>query len=337
VALIPTEIHDTSVLTETPSDPVWPAPSEEANGDDMLLELTTADFSEALREELGHAFVRTTLLELPADPAELAGKSSLEREQYWQEKAREAGADLLVRTRLLHNPTIDGRRNEKFWLNLPLFLLGGPMCYFVSDRSYQSSARLQAEVFDVSQGHESLADYALLTIPLYAESGELDLRFLDRAEGAKDYAVSILVPAGLLARETEDVEAEVEELLPQYLGRELAAKVFAQRSELEQNLALGAFMLEAQAVQLEPGSEGRLRVRVPVQELAGPGGLHRYELCAGGSVLSSGDFASGSTAGGRGLIDEELSLPAGTEYLTVRVTDAGANTRSYTLPVGAPR
>ena len=332
VALIPTEVHDTSVLTATPAEPVYAEPAADAPEDDMRLDLSTASVSRSLREELARAFVRTTLLELPADRASLDGMSAAEREQFWQERARAAGADLLVRTRLLIDPAIDGERNEKFWLNLPLFLLGGPMCYFVGDRSYRASARLQAEVFDASEGHATLSDFELLTIPLYVEAGEQYLRFLDRADGAADYAISLLVPAGLLARSTSDIEAEMEERLPRALGRELAAKVFSERAQFEQNLALGAFQLEAQVASLEPLSAGRLRVRVPVRKLSGDVDLHRYELRAGETLLESRDFPAAS-ADGRRLIEHELTLPAGAEYLNVRLMDARANTRSYTLRV----
>jgi hypothetical protein len=311
VALIPTEVHDTSVLTATPSEPVYPERVPGGTDDDMRLELTTADVSQTLARELGRAFVRTTLLELPEGGALLAGLSPLERERFWQERARAAGADLLVRTRLLVDPAIAGERNEKFWLNVPLWLLlGGPLSWFVGDRSYGLSARLQAEVFDTSEGHESLSDYALLQIPLYAEFRGADLNLIDRADGLEDYALSILVPAGLLARETSEVEEELEQRLPVELGRELARKVFAERTQFEQNLALEAFKLEVQAASLERGAEGRVRVRVPVQELAGAGALHRYELRAGQTVLASRDFRGAAGDGRRFIEDELTSVPS---------------------------
>lgn len=333
VALIPTEVLDTTVLTDTPSEPVYAEPTPGSPDDDMRLELTTAEVSQALHDELAQAFVRTTLLELPAERATFDALGPAERERYWQERARTAGADLLMRTRLLFDPAVDGERNEKFWLNLPLFLLGGPACYFVGDRRYAVSARLQAEVFDVSEGHKTLGDYALLTIPLYAEFQGADLRFIDRAHGGWDYAFSLLVPSGLLARETETIESELEERLPVALGRELSAKVLGVRSQFEQNLALGSFKLEAQAAHLGPGQEGTLRLRVPVQELGASNALHRYELRAGETVLSRRDFPAGATTDGRRFIEEDLTLPAGAQYLTVRVMDANANTRSYTLRV----
>lgn len=333
VALIPTEIHDTSVLTDTPSEPVYAERAPASPGDDMRLELVTDDVSRALCDELARAFVRTTLLELPAERAQLDALSPKERERYWQERARAAGADLLMRTILLVDPAVEGGRNEKFWLNLPLFLLGGPVCYFVGDRRYEASARLQAEVFDVSEGHESLGDYALLKIPLYAEFKGLDLRFIDRAHGVGDYALSLLVPAGLLARATDTIESELERRLPAELGRELTAKVLAVRSQFEQNLALGSFKLEAQAARVGPGLEGKLRLRVPVQELTASNALYRYELRAGDTVLSRRDFPAGAATDGRRFIEEDFALPAGAEYLTVRVVDASSNTRSYTLRV----
>jgi len=243
-----------------------------------------------------------------------------------------------VRTRLLFDPHISGDRNEKFWLNVPLWLLvGGPFSWFVSDRSYEFTARLQAEVFDTSEGHESLADYALLPIPLYAEYQGADLTLIDRADGWGDYALSIIWPAGLLAQETDEVEAELEERLPEELGRELARKVFDERSQFEQNLALGAFKLEAQAASLERAPEGRVRVRVPVSELPGASALHRYELVSGDTVLASRNFQAAVPGDGRRFIEEEMTLPPGAQYLTVRVVDASTNTRSYTLKVTPQR
>jgi hypothetical protein len=334
VALIPTEIHDTSVLTATPSDPVYPVRPADPVRDDMRLDLGTEQVSEVLQRELGRAFVRTTLLELPADLSQITAWSPAERERYWQEQAHEVGADLLVRTRLLVDPRIDGDRNEKFWLNVPLWLLvGGPFSWFVGDRTYEFAARLQAEVFDTSEGHESLDEYALLQIPLYAEFGGADLTLISRADGVEDYLISCVWPAGLLARETEEIEKELEERLLQELGRELAHKVFSERSQFEQNLALGAFKLEAQAASLEPAPEGRVRVRVPVSELGGASGLHRYEIVSGDTVVRRNFQAAAAGGDGRRFIEEEVALPAGAEYLTVRVVDASSSTRSYTLKV----
>src|SRR5262245_2845694 len=329
VALIPTEIHDTTVLTANPSDPVYPVRPPDRVKDDMHLQLGSKEVSKAIQEELSHAFVRTTLLELPSDPKRLEGMSQADREQYWQEEARRVGADLLVRSRLLIDPNISGTHNEKLWLEIPLWLmLGGPLCWFISDRTYDFTARLQAEVFDVSKGHETLGDYALLQIPLYAEFQGVDMTLIERADGVGPYALSILVPAGLLARETPDVEKELEKYLPRELGRELAHKVFAERSQFEQNLALGACKLEDHAASMEPAPDGRVRLRVPASELSAKKPLHRYELVAGDTVIAH-NFQAAQPGEEQRVIEEEIALPAGAEYLTVRVVDAGTNPRSY--------
>ena len=239
VVLLPTEVHDLAQATETSTEPVYAEEGASDPPDDMRVELTTAEMSRALEQGLSRAFVRTTRLELPEDRSELERLGPLERDRYWQSRARAAGADLLMRTRLLVDPAVEGRRNDKFWLNLPLFFLGGPMCYFVGDRRYEVSARLQADVFDVSEGHDSLADYALLPLPLYAEFQGLDLRFIDRADDLGDYALSLIVPSGLLARETPEIEADVEERVPAELGRELGKRVLAARAQFERNLGPG--------------------------------------------------------------------------------------------------
>jgi len=333
VALIPTEIHDTSVLTATPSTPVYPELPPERVKDDMHLDLGSKEVSKVLQAELARAFVRTTLLELPSNPSLLEGKSPAERDRYWQDEARKVGADLLMRSRLLLDPHITGEHNEKLWLEIPIWLLlGGPLCWFISDRTYEFTARLQVEVFDTSEGHETLGDYALLQIPLYAEFQGTDLTLIERTDSVGQYALSILVPAGLLARDSEEIEEELDDYLPRLLGRELANKVFDERSTFEQNLALGAFKLEAQAASMEPAPEGRTRVRVPVSELPGASALHRYELVAGDTVVSR-NFQAAVPGDARRFIEEEMSLPPGAEYLTVRVVDASTNTRSYTIKV----
>jgi hypothetical protein len=75
-----------------------------------------------------------------------------------------------------------------------------------------------------------------------------------------------------------------------------------------------------------------VRVRVPVSELSGEKPLHRYELVAGDTVVAR-NFQAAQPGDGRRFIEEEVALPAGAEYLTVRVVDASTNTRSYTLKV----
>lgn len=325
LALLPTEVHDTSASTPRPEA------RDSADRDDMRLVLDSAQVSPVLAAELASAFARTTLLAPPDDAAAFARLSDGERELYWQERARAAGADLLLRARLLLDPAIDEERNEKFWLNLPLFLLGGPMCYFVGDRSYHVAARLQGEIFEVSSVHLELEDFALLTIPLYVEAGEQDLRFLDRADGAGHYLASLLVPAGLLARQTARIEAQLEERLPRSLGHALAAKIFAGRAELERSPVLGGFQLDGRALRTTALADGLTKVAIPVQELPGTE-LLRYELRDGERLLASGEFAP-RMAGEPRWIEAELELPVDAPFLRVQLVDAQANTRGYTLPL----
>lgn len=326
VALVPTEVQDVSILTGDAARGA--APRAE---DDMRLRLASADVSRVLCDELANVFVRATALEASADAVPPAALGQPAGDAFWQARARAAGADLLVRSRLVFDPAISGARNEKFWLNLPLFLLGGPMCYFVSDRSYAVSARLQVELFDTSLEHESLAPFALLALPLYAEFQGADLRFLDRADGAGDYVFSLLVPAGLLARDNAAIAAELGERVPLALGRELAAKVRAERAQLEQSPSLGAFRLDSRALRVERGADGRMHVRLPVFSLGQSEGPNRYEIRAGAAVLARGALAGDDAGPGRHEIDAELEVPADTDFLRVMVLDTSANARSYTL------
>lgn len=333
LALMPTEMLDTSVTaTLAGSEPVA-VPRDADN--DMRLALAAPEVSQALARNLERAFTRTTLLAPPEDEQRYAAMNEVERDLWWQERARAAGADLLLRTRLLYDPRIEQERNEKFWLNLPLFLIGGPMCYFVGDRSYRVSARLQGEIYEISAEHLELDPFALLQLPLYVEAAEEDLRFLDRADGAGHYAASLIVPAGLLARRTAHVERELEQRVPHSLGNALTSKVFAGRAELERKPELGGFLLEAGSVRAVGTGDGRTRLTIPVRELGGYELLH-YELRAGEQLLARGDFSE-RPPDRRHVIEMLVELPPDEPFLRVKLVDTASNTRGYTLPLHAGR
>src|SRR5262245_2407489 len=85
VALMPTEIRDTTVLTATPTEASYAEPTGKEDPEDMRLDLSTEEVSRALAGALGQAFVRTTLLALPKDRTSFDAMGPAEREHYWQD------------------------------------------------------------------------------------------------------------------------------------------------------------------------------------------------------------------------------------------------------------
>ena len=72
--------------------------------------------------------------------------------------------------------------------NLPLFLLGGPACYFVDDVSYHGEARLSGQVFDLNAiraEHATLEDGRAQLLHVESRFQEATLDFLDRASEEK--------------------------------------------------------------------------------------------------------------------------------------------------------
>lgn len=281
-----------------------------------------------------HGFARVTVLEPDAQEPAL---SSNERARHWQERAHELGADLLLRTTLSYDPSIETNTNDRFWLNLPLFLLGGPMCWFVDDRSYKVSARLQADFFDVSDVHDELAQWTLLPLPLYVEFNETDLDFIDRADGGTDYALSLLIPAGLVARSSDRVARKVEQAFLNDLSQELSAKVQAERARFDQNTTLWAFRIDGSGAHAVRNRDGSVSVVVPVQGVGQNTSPYRFEIRAQEGefkeqALGEGEFGA-AEADGRLWIRESVAMEAGAQYVTIRVEDERNRARSYTLPI----
>lgn len=319
VALMPTDVK----------------PPEPSTGEpDMQLTLDPAEVVQALAQGLGqHGFARVTVL--AADEEESAGLASATssvRDAHWQDRARALGADLLVRTTLSYEPAIETHANDRFWLNLPLFFLGGPFCWFVADRSYEVSARLQADFYDVSDVHDELPQWALLPLPLYVEFERADLDFIERADGVGDYALSFLVPAGLLARGSDKVAAEVEEQFLASLGEQLVAKVQAERARFEQNQSLWSFRVHGPGARAERNADGSVSVAVPVQAMDGRTPPFRYEIRTGAALLEEGEFGA-AEADGRHWIRGSVPLEAVARFVSVRVEDQRNRSRSYTLAV----
>src|SRR5262249_29400321 len=130
---------------------------------------------------------------------------------------------------LSYAPTLQCHSNEKFWLNLPLFLLGGPACYFVDDVSYVGEAQLNGNLFDLSAirgDHATLEDGRAQVLHVESRFQETTLDFLHRADGnVGAFAASVVVPAGFLSRENQSAGHKIALEIAAELSRGLARAV----------------------------------------------------------------------------------------------------------------
>jgi hypothetical protein len=330
-----------------------PAPAAANGAQPFELTLDSARASRTVVEALdGTCFARATLLHYPegVTPAEFEKKPAYERDAHWVKASKAAGADLVLECDLRYSPAMKSESNEKFWMNLPLFLLGGPACYFVDDVSYKGEARLDGNLYDLNtilSAHATLEDRRAQIVHLESRFQEATLDFIDRADGSVGlYAASILVPAGLLSHESTGAEAEVAGAVAQELARGLARAVRDESREIVVADRLTGFHLDPQyKVEVRKDAvhfEGEAVIRRAEQER-----MECYSLIVGGKRVF-GEFGPGtpdrmnSTRHEKFLrfpFQADIPLEAGADRLVVELTSAGANpgTRTFTIPLGASR
>jgi hypothetical protein len=197
------------------------SPIEEGSATDVVLSFTDEDLADELLAELEDTFSRVTQLSpLPAD-----GSASANRDA-WLREAHDRGADLVLEATLSYQEDIFTSLNDRFWLNLPLYVIGGPFCWFVADRSYHFDVRLRADFLDVMATlDETYSETDSQVLRCDRQAGEASLNFLRRADGIGAYALGVLIPAGFIASASDEVpgalEAAISEELAALLSRSL--------------------------------------------------------------------------------------------------------------------
>lgn len=201
--------HVAIVPVQPVAMPVTGAAAKERSA--LALDLDPVHVRDDLAAELRQrCFTRVSMLQLPQGVTadEFQRWPDAQREHYWSESARAAGADLILHSELRAARGMKCETNSRCWFNIPLFLLGGPGCYFVDDCSYVGDARLDAWLSNVSDAAERGVGAALVSVQSRFDRADLD--FLDRA-GSRPfpYVVSLFVPATWLTRSGEHVEKRV--------------------------------------------------------------------------------------------------------------------------------
>lgn len=213
------------------------ATSPSNDGAPIAGETLTRALHDALQ---ARCFTRVTLLEPVADDDR--------RDEAWIARGRELEADVVLVCELRAAPAVETELNEKFWLNLPLFLVGGPACWFVDDRSYKIDVRASIEVFDAcaldASGARALDSRALL-VRQESRFAETALDLSDRCNGRiAPYFLSIIVPPGWLVRDGPRVRAALEERIGAELSHALATGLLEHEVDLVEAERTSSFFLD---------------------------------------------------------------------------------------------
>lgn len=185
----------------------------QGNATALAFEVDEERLARALETALARTFNKVSRLPAAEGDAAAAGTA-------WLRHAQARGADLVLQASLRYQPEVRTELNDRFWLNLPLFAIGGPFNWFVADRSYRCHARLDGQLFDVAvatTAEKPQLEPRNRVLRVDRETTEAALNFLDRADGPGAYFLSLVCPSGLLARESDAVPAELDACVVQDL------------------------------------------------------------------------------------------------------------------------
>jgi hypothetical protein len=239
---------------------VRPAAIPAEAADTLRVTFGEAELSRAFADELRTCFTGVSMLSPPPAGAADAGRRA------WVQEARATGADLIVDATLTYDPAVTTSLNDRFWLNLPLFALGGPFAWFVADRSYRCQGKLEVQVYDLgasgAAGEYAFDDASrIVRVDRQAEPASLNL--IDRA-GLPHYVLSMLIPAGLVGPESAAVPDELRKAITAQLATAIASAL----QERSEDLARGAAVdFHPEGVHVEQDARGRWLVGDVVLEL----------------------------------------------------------------------
>jgi len=268
--------------------PIGVPSSVETDAEGVVLALDSERITCDIVDELdGRVFSRASAIDLPSSVGaeEFNAWSGPERDAWTLEAARTLEADLLLEWEVDAHSPVEHESNEKFWLNLPLFLLGGPACWFVDDQTYHVDARLSGILSDlgpVNAGRTTLQRGGSRLSDLEARVDDATLDFLDRVGGNPGQLVlSVLVPPGFLGREGARAEEALSEKVSGLLATELRNRVSDDRNRILRGERLIDFYLAADAS--AEWDESGLHFSGEVLERLGDGmRLDRCRIEAGG-------------------------------------------------------
>jgi hypothetical protein len=307
------------------------------NGDAEAMTLTfeSDGISQALVASLRESFARVT--PLAAAPGREGADAS-----GWLQAAQAAGADLVLDAVLIYDPRLTTSLNDRFWLNMPLFALGGPGTWFVADRSYHCKVRLEVRVFDLALAASapgvldatSQARVTLLRIERQVDEASLSL--VERGSTG-DFFLSVLVPAGFVGTEAEAAPTETRRIVTDRLCAVMNSALLERADDLAR---IARVDFHAEGVRVESADGARHLVGEFVLQIgtASHLGELRYRIDDGAFAAAPwGEVRfEAPTARARGRKHYPFRIPVGaaaTVQLEVEQLDLLASKRTFTYPV----
>lgn len=304
----------------------------------------TGAVCDALRDRFADAVV----LPWPAGstPEEFQRLPRSEQDAWWRRACADADADLVLECDAKVPRRATYEHNEAFWLNLPLFLIGGPFCWFVDDTTYRGEARLEAvlhQVLPIAGGRATFADGDAEVARFEVRLDEVRLDFLDRAEPL-GYVFSLVVPPGLLERDNPHVEEHFAAAVGSGLAAGLARRVDESSGTILATENLADFYLLRDVKAVARGGEVVVSGHVEVRSDSASDVRACVVRCGDRSVdgtLSEAlpDPALSSEREPRSRISFSATLPReeGADRVRIEVTQGGRDPigRTFTVPIVA--
>jgi|GEM_PF-3471550 len=312
-------------------------PGEET---EIALELDTERLISGIRGALGeYCFSSVTSLKGPG-PDEVV--DSFERRRQLLEEARREGVDLVVELALRYDREVYRKNAPAFWMNIPLFLFASPSNWFLADNEYYADVELQAAVYDLNAleaGGLEIGDPTAHLISTTSRFTGTRLDFIDRSDDIGDYALTILIPSGWLARESDSVATELEEAIIEQLRAQVVQGIQSRRSELVRADWIAPVFVEPGRVRLQrQGDELLVRGDVMLKQDGLAGRVQALHFDAGNERISV-EPASATRTNDQGydVLPFEARVPVGEGSRTLRLEcEAGARdryVRSYTFAI----
>lgn len=190
-----------------------------------------------------YCFARATLLEEGAHPF----VDAFEREAALLDLARAQGADWILELALRYDRELYRENTGTFWLNYPLFLFAGPTNWFLPDNRYSADVELRATIYDlhaIGAAGGGLGDPVTEVVSVTSRYAGEELNFVERSTGFLDYAKGIVIPSGHLARESEDVEAEIVDDIVASLPLQLVQSLQSRHGDLVRSERIAPVFVE---------------------------------------------------------------------------------------------
>ena len=312
-----------------------PAAEDEVARDSFPLRLPSPLVSDQIGIALASSgFSRVTVMTDDSDTPIFLQNGSVNRQ--WVREARSIGGDLLLTLEVEHLPTVQHAPNRLYWFNLALFLIGGPLCYFVDDHNYQTEVRLLANIYDISDPTRSNDQSLVLGHPVEANFTETDLNFLERAGGSVgSYALSFVWPASHLATDNEQVSAVMADGISQELAAQVWETICTEVEAIERQKRLAPFAVPRDEVSVTR-TKGTVNIRVPVDTIGPRGNLNFVVEAIGKDSRRSKKIQEGvieySWVDERDWLTGSFPSPDA-DYIRIHIQEPVGGGRQYTFPI----